>query len=44
VQSADIATAERYRAYAKAWLHYEIRRGDASRHGPPWRAIFCGNG
>jgi RNA polymerase sigma factor (TIGR02999 family) len=29
------ATAERYWAYAKAWLHYEIRRGAASRHGPP---------
>jgi RNA polymerase sigma factor (TIGR02999 family) len=26
------ATAERYWAYAKAWLHHEIRRGDTKSH------------
>jgi RNA polymerase sigma factor (TIGR02999 family) len=29
------ATAERYWAYAKAWLHYELRRGNPTFHGPP---------
>jgi RNA polymerase sigma factor (TIGR02999 family) len=29
------ATAERYWAYAKAWLHYEIRRGDSTSQGRP---------